>query len=56
MAKIIKGDITELEVDAIANAVKYLRKHCQQICESHNFRKVEIHKLRHTFATRSIEA
>lgn len=35
---------------------EYLRKHCQQICESHNFRKVGIHELRHTFATRSIEA
>ena len=35
---------------------EYLRKHCQQICESHNFRKVGIHELRHTFATRAIEA
>ncbi len=35
---------------------EYLRTHCQQICESHNFRKVGIHELRHTFATRSIEA
>lgn len=35
---------------------EYLRKHCQQICKSHNFRKVGIHELRHTFATRAIEA
>ena len=35
---------------------EYLRKHCQAICEAHNFRKVGIHELRHTFATRSIEA
>ncbi len=35
---------------------EYLRKTCQAICESHNFRKVGIHELRHTFATRSIEA
>lgn len=35
---------------------EYLRTHCHQICESHNFRKVGIHELRHTFATRSIEA
>ena len=35
---------------------EYLRKTCQMICESHNFRKVGIHELRHTFATRSIEA
>lgn len=35
---------------------EYLRKRCHQICESNNFRKVGIHELRHTFATRSIEA
>ena len=35
---------------------EYLRKTCQGICESNNFRKVGIHELRHTFATRSIEA
>ena len=34
---------------------EYLRKHCQQICESHNFRKVGIHELRHTFATNCIK-
>ena len=33
-----------------------MRKRCHQICESNNFRKVGIHELRHTFATRSIEA
>ena len=35
---------------------EYLRKTCQGICKSNNFRKVGIHELRHTFATRSIEA
>lgn len=35
---------------------EYLRKTCQEICKSNNFRKVGIHELRHTFATRSIEA
>lgn len=35
---------------------EYLRKNCDRICEVHNFRKVGIHELRHTFATRSIEA
>ena len=35
---------------------EYLRKQCLRICESNNFRKVGIHELRHTFATRSIEA
>jgi len=34
---------------------EYLRKTCQGICKSNNFRKVGIHELRHTFA-RSIEA
>lgn len=35
---------------------EYLRKTCLGICKSNNFRKVGIHELRHTFATRSIEA
>lgn len=35
---------------------EYLRKTCQGICKINNFRKVGIHELRHTFATRSIEA
>lgn len=35
---------------------EYLRKRCHHICESNNFRKVVIHELRHTFATRSIES
>lgn len=35
---------------------EYLRKTCHRLCESNNFRKVGIHELRHTFATRSIEA
>ena len=35
---------------------EYLRKTCQGICKSNNFRKVGIHELRHTFSTRSIEA
>lgn len=35
---------------------EYLRKTCQGICKSNNFRKVGILELRHTFATRSIEA
>ena len=35
---------------------EYLRKTCQGICKSNNFRNVGRHELRHTFATRSIEA
>lgn len=35
---------------------EYLRKTCERICKENNFRKVGIHELRHTFATRSIEA
>ena len=34
---------------------EYLRKTCQGICKSNNFRKVGIHELRHTFATRCFE-
>jgi len=40
----------------IPMTAEYLRKTCHRICESNNFRKTGIHELRHTFATRAIEA
>ena len=35
---------------------EYLRTSLLRICKTHNFRKVKIHELRHTFATRALEA
>lgn len=40
----------------IPMTAEYLRKTCHRICKSNNFRKTGIHELRHTFATRAIEA